>query len=71
MAIPTDTAEVLRIVERLRIELLHTRSVLRNCLEDAEMGNDVSAMISRLTDAVTEAELLIAKLRNKKPWVPV
>jgi len=71
MAIPTETAEVLRVVERLRVELLHTRSVLRNCLEDADLGNDVSGMISRLTDTVAEAEMLIAKLREKKPWVPV
>ncbi len=63
MQMANDKAEVLRVVERARIELLYTRSILRTCIDDAEMGNDVSAMLSRCTDAITEAELLIAKIR--------
>ncbi len=58
-----NKVEVLRVVERARIELLYTRSILRTCISDPEMGNDVSTMLSRCSDAITEAELLIAKMR--------
>lgn len=58
-----DRPEVLRVVERARIELLYTRSILRTCIDDPELGNDVSAMLSRCSDTITEAELLIAKIR--------
>jgi len=60
----SDKVEVLRVVERARIELLYTRSILRTCIDDPQLGNDVSAMLSRCTDAVAEAELLIARLRK-------
>ena len=66
MGIPNDKAEVLRVIERARIELLYTRSILRNCIDDPEMGNDVSGMLSRCSDAITEAELLIAKIRPSR-----
>ena len=59
-----DKVDVLRVVERVKIELLYTRSILRTCIDDPEMGNDVSTLLSRCTDAITEAELLIAKLRK-------
>jgi len=58
-----ERVEILRVVERAKIELLYTRSILRTCIDDPEMGNDVSAMLSRCSDAITEAELLIAKIR--------
>ena len=61
-----DKVEVLRVVERARIELLYTRSILRTCIDDPEMGNDVSAMLSRCSDAIGEAELLIAKIRPSR-----
>jgi len=55
--------EVLRVVERARIELLYTRSILRTCIDDPDLGNAVSSMLSRCTDAIAEAELLITKMR--------
>lgn len=61
-----DNAEVLRVVERARIELLYTRSILRTCLDDPEMGGEVSAMLSRCSDAITEADQLITRLRKRE-----
>lgn len=58
-----ERVEILRVVERARIELLYTRSILRTCIDDPELGNDVSTMLSRCSDAIGEAELLIAKIR--------
>jgi len=58
-----DKVEILRVVERARIELLYTRSILRTCMDDKELGNDVRPMLSRCSEAITEAELLIAKIR--------
>lgn len=59
-----DKLEILRVVERAKLELLYTRSILRTRIDNPEWGNDVSAMLSRCTDAITEAEMLIAKLRK-------
>lgn len=59
-----EKAEIMRVVERAKIELLYTRSILRTQIDNPELGNDVSTMLSRCTDAITEAELLIAKLRK-------
>ena len=61
-----DKVEVLRVVERARIELLYTRSILRTCIDDPDLGNDVSTMLSRCSDAIGEAELLIERLRKKE-----
>lgn len=61
-----NKVEVLRVVERARIELLYTRSILRTCVDDPELGNDVSTMLSRCSDAIGEAELLIAKMRPSR-----
>ena len=56
--------DVLRVVERARIELLYTRSILRTCIDDPELGNDVSGVLSRCSDTIGEIELLIAKIRK-------
>lgn len=56
--------EVLRVVERVRIELLYSRSILRTQIDNPELGNEVSPMLSRCSDTITEAELLIARLRK-------
>ena len=67
-----DKVEVLRVVERAKIELLYTRSILRTAIDDPDLGNEVSAMLSRCSDAIAEAEILITKLRPAtKPWEPV
>lgn len=63
MASP-DNPEVLRVVERARIELLYTRSILRTCIDDPKLGNEVSAVLSRCSDTIGEIELLIAKIRK-------
>jgi len=59
-----EQVEILRVVERARIELLYTRSILRTQLETPELCNDVSAMLSRCSDAIAEADVLIARLRK-------
>ena len=59
-----DKVEVLRVIERAKIELLYTRSILRTCIDDPEMGNDVSTVLSRCSDTIGEIELLIAKVRK-------
>jgi hypothetical protein len=61
---PHDKAEILRVSERAKIELLYTRSILRTQLDNPNWGNEISGMLSRCTDAIAEAELLIAKLKQ-------
>ena len=61
-----DRPEVLRVIERAKIELLYTRSILRTCIDDPKMGNEVSAVLSRCSDAVGEIELLIAKINSER-----
>ncbi len=67
-----DDPELRRIVERARIELLYTRSALGQFQNPSDPGrpnadeeallNSVGALRSRCTDAIREAEKLIAKL---------
>lgn len=59
-----DKAEILRVVERARIELLYTRSILRTSMDDPKLGNEVSAVLSRCSDTIGEIELLIARIRK-------
>ena len=59
-----DKVEVLRVVERARIELLYTRSILRTCIDDPELGNEVSTLLSRCSDTIGEIELLIERIRK-------
>lgn len=61
---PHDKAEIMRVVERVRIEILYTRSILRTQLDNPNWGNEVSGMLSRCSDTLAEAELLIAKLNQ-------
>jgi hypothetical protein len=63
---PHDEAEIVRVVERAKIELLYTRSILRTQIENPKWGNQVSGMLSRCTDAIAEAELLIAAIRKER-----
>ena len=59
-----DRLEVIRVVERAKIELLYTRSILRACIDDPVLGNEVSALLSRCSDTVGEIELLVERLRK-------
>lgn len=63
---PHDEAEIVRVVERAKIELLYTRSILRTQIENPEWGNHVSGMLSRCSDAIAEAEILIAAIRKRR-----
>jgi len=62
MTLPKE--EIIRVVERAKIEMMYTRSILRTLIDNPEFSNDVSGMLSKLSDTVAEAELLIAKLRK-------
>jgi hypothetical protein len=70
--LPPDRAELLRIVDRVRIELVYTRSALRNFVplrnamseEDrAEFLNLTGAVVSRCNDTISEVEKLIAEIK--------
>ena len=56
--------EVLRVIERAKLELQYTRSILRTCIDDPELGNEVSTVLSRCSDTIGEIELLIARIRK-------
>jgi hypothetical protein len=64
MTMTADRPEVIRVIERAKLELLYTRSILRTCIDDPELGNDVSAVLSRCSDTIGEIELLIARIRK-------
>ena len=58
--------ELIRVIERVKIELLYTRSILRTQIDNPKWGNQVSGMLSRCSDTVGEAELLIAAIRERR-----
>jgi hypothetical protein len=61
-----DPEEIIRVIERVKIELLYTRSILRTQIDHPKWGNKVSGVLSRCTDTVTEVELLIAAIRERR-----
>jgi hypothetical protein len=68
-----DRPELLRVVERVRIEMVYARSTMRRFVPaekagdpDPEQGaviNRVGVSISKISDAIREAENLIEILR--------
>jgi len=58
--------ELIRIVDRARIELVYTRASLHNYLHAEEpLSSEIGALISRCNDAVKEADTLIGKVRDR------
>lgn len=68
-----DRPELLRIVERARIELVYARAAMRRFipplkpgdpdLADESIINSVGVTISKINDTIREAENLITKIR--------
>ena len=58
--------ELIRIMDRARIELVYTRASLHQFLRDSEpLNNEIGVLISRCNDTIREADLLITQVRER------
>ncbi len=58
--------ELLRILDRARIELVYTRASLHTYIGEAEpLTSEIGVMISRCNDAVSQTDELISKVRDR------
>ena len=58
--------ELIRIIDRARIELVYTRASLHQFMRDVEpLNTDIGVLISKCNDTIREADLLITQVRER------
>lgn len=63
--------ELIRVIDRARIELVYTRAALHTHLSEQEpLSNEIGGLISKCNDAIKEADTLITKIRARETKRP-
>ena len=57
--------ELIRIIDRVRVELAYTRASLHTYMGDDALTNEIGTLISRCNDTAKQAENLVAKIRER------
>lgn len=58
--------ELLRILDRARIELVYTRASLHTYISEGEpLTSEIGVMISRCNDSISQADELITRVRER------
>lgn len=58
--------ELIRVIDRARIELVYTRAALHTHITASEpLTNEIGALISKCNDAIKEADSLISQIRAR------